>query len=224
MRHSTVAGRSAGILRSAAFGRKFRLVAGLSFALLAATAGVGHAQDAAGGPTGFMTKLGDKVIQLIGNQKQPEAQRKQQFAQLVNQSFDMDGIARFVLGRYWRTASAGERQQFNQVFDRYMIDVYWVHFNQYTGQRFVVTKDQPVGDGTTLVSSQIVQPSGQQPVSVVWRVAKRDSQYRITDVSIEGVSELVTYRQEFGSVISANGGSVESLITQLRQKAQQLGG
>lgn len=224
MRHSTVAGRSAGTLRSAAAVSKLWLVAGLSLAVLTATPGLSRAQGATNGATAFMSKLGDQVIHLIGNQERPEAERKQQFAQLVNQSFDVDGIARFVLGRYWRTASASERQQFEQVFDRYMVDVYWGHFNQYTGQRFVVTQDRPIGNGTALVASQIIQPNGRQPVSVVWRVAKRDGQYRITDVSIEGVSELLTYREEFGSVISENGGNVTSLITQLQQKDRQIGG
>lgn len=221
MKRSMVAVCSAGHI-GAAWTRKFRLIAGLSLAVLAATPAAGRADDAGAG--GFMAKLGNQVVQLIGNRQQPVVQRKQQFAQLVNQSFDVDGISRFVLGRYWRAASASERQQFEQVFDKYMIDVYWGHFNQYNGQRFVVTQKRSVGDGTTLVTSQIIQPSGQQPVDVVWRVAQQGGQYRITDVSIEGVSELVTYRQEFGAVISQNGGNVSSLIAQLRQKDQQIGG
>ncbi|MDE2165126.1 MAG: ABC transporter substrate-binding protein [Alphaproteobacteria bacterium] len=202
--------------------RKLWLIAGLSLAALIVTSGASRAEGT--GASSFMAKLGDQVVHLIGDQKQPAVERKQQFAQLVNQSFDVDGISRFVLGRYWRTASASERQEFEQVFDRYMIDVYWGHFNQYTGQRFVVTQNRSVGDGTTLVTSQIIQPSGRQPVDVVWRVTQQGSQYRITDVSIEGVSELVTYRQEFSSVISQNGGNISSLIAQLKQKDQQIGG
>ncbi len=217
-----VATRADNRARGAAPTRKLRLIAGLSLAALIAASGASRADDT--GARGFMAKLGDQVVHLIGDQKQPAPERKQQFAQLVNQSFDVNGISRFVLGRYWRTASASERQEFEQVFDRYMIDVYWGHFNQYTGQRFVVTQNRSVGDGTTLVTSQIIQPSGRQPVDVVWRVAQQGSQYRITDVSIEGVSELVTYRQEFGSVISQNGGNVSSLIAQLKQKDQQIGG
>ncbi|MDE2228429.1 MAG: ABC transporter substrate-binding protein [Alphaproteobacteria bacterium] len=203
--------------------RGWCLAASLAVAVLIAAPGASRGQ-AAGDPGGFMATLGNQVIQLIGNRQQPAAQRKQQFAQLVNQSFDVDGIARFVLGRYWRTASDSERQQFKQVFDTYMIDVYWGHFNQYTGQRFVVTTKRPVGEGTTLVTSQIIQPSGQQPVNVVWRVSSHNGKYQITDVSIEGVSELVTYRQEFASAISQNGGNVATLINQLRQKDQQIGG
>lgn len=215
--------RSGGIGPNAAVRRR-RLLASLAVAVLIAAPRTSLAQAAAGDAGGFMANLGNQVIQLIGNQQAPVAQRKQKFAQLMNQSFDVDGIARFVLGRYWRTASDSERQQFEQVFDHYMIDVYWGHFNQYTGQRFVVTRNQPMGDGTALVTSQIIQPNGQQPVDVVWRVTNHGGQYRITDVSIEGVSELVTYRQEFASAISQNGGSVATLTSQLRQKDQQIGG
>jgi len=201
-----------------------RLAIGLAAAAMIAVPGINRAQAAADSADAFMSNLGDQVIQLIGDQKAPAAERKQKFAALMNQSFDVDGIARFVLGRYWRTASDSERQQFEQVFDKYMIDVYWGHFNQYTGQRFVVTKKTPEGADTTLVSSQIIQPGGRQPVDVVWRVVNHGGKYQISDVSIEGVSELVTYRQEFASAISQNGGSVTALIDQLRQKDQQIGG
>ncbi len=201
-----------------------RLAVGIAVAAMIAMPGASRAQAGTGGPDAFMANLGDQVIQLIGNRQAPAAERKQKFAALMNQSFDVDGIARFVLGRYWRTASDGERQQFEQVFDKYMIDVYWGHFNQYTGQRFVVTKKTPEGADTTLVTSQIIQPGAQKPVDVVWRVVDHGGKYQISDVSIEGVSELVTYRQEFASAISQNGGSVTSLINQLRQKDQELGG
>lgn len=201
-----------------------RLAVGLAVAALIALPGTSRAQSGASGADAFMTNLGNQVIQLIGNQQTPAAERKQKFAALMNQSFDVDGISRFVLGRYWRTANDSERQQFEQVFDRYMIDVYWGHFNQYTGQRFVVTKKTPEGADTTLVSSQIIQPNGQQPVNVVWRVVDHGGKYQISDVSIEGVSELVSYRQEFSSVISQNGGNISTLINQLKQKDQQIGG
>lgn len=201
-----------------------RLAVSLAVAALIALPGASRAQSGAGDAGAFMAKLGDQVIQLIGNQQTSVAERKQKFAMLMNQSFDVEGISRFVLGRYYRTASDSERQQFEQVFDKYMIDVYWGHFNQYTGQRFVVTKKTPQGTDTTLVYSQIIQPGGQQPVNVVWRVVNHGGKYQISDVSIEGVSELVSYRQEFSSVISQNGGSLTSLIAQLRQKDQQIGG
>lgn len=201
-----------------------RLAAGLAVAALIALPGASRAQSGASSPDAFMANLGNQVIQLIGNQQTPAAERKQKFAALMNQSFDVDGIARFVLGRYWQTTNDSERQQFEQVFDQYMIDVYWGHFNQYTGQRFVVTKKTPEGANTTLVSSQIIQPGGQHPVNVVWRVVDHSGKYQISDVSIEGVSELVSYRQEFSSAISQNGGNVSALINQLRQKDKEIGG
>lgn len=213
----------AGRFRATA-GRCLWLACGLAVAALIILPNASRAQSGAGGADAFMAKLGDQVIQLIGNQKTPVAERKQKFATLMNQAFDVDGISRFVLGRYYRTASDSERQQFEQVFDKYMIDVYWGHFNQYTGQRFVVTKETPQGASTTLVYSQIIQPGGQQPVSVVWRVVNRGVKYQISDVSIEGVSELVSYRDEFSSAISQSGGSVSALIGQLKEKDQQLGG
>jgi ABC-type transporter MlaC component len=38
------------------------------------------------------------------------------------------------------------------------------------------------------------------------------------------VSELITYREEFGNVIAQSGGNVGGLTARLRQKIQQTGG
>ena len=38
------------------------------------------------------------------------------------------------------------------------------------------------------------------------------------DVAVEGVSLLITFRNEFAAVIERHGGQVEGLLTELRQR------
>jgi phospholipid transport system substrate-binding protein len=47
-----------------------------------------------------------------------------QFAELFHDDFDGPGIARFVVGRYWRTASPEEQQDFIKIFEDYVVFVY----------------------------------------------------------------------------------------------------
>jgi phospholipid transport system substrate-binding protein len=169
-------------------------------------------------PAAFMTEVSGKVLQLLNDKQQPAAVREQQFEKLVTDNFDVPKIARFVLGQSWRTASDDEKQQFGQVFEHYMVQVYWMRFGQYNGQSFKVTGQQAQSDTLTTVSTQIVQPSGQPPVKVDWVVTKEDGGLKITDVSIEGISQAVTYRDEFASVLEQNGGHVSALIAQLSSK------
>ncbi len=63
-----------------------------------------------------------------------------------------------MLGRYWRSATDAERQQFTQSFERYMISVYWSRFSSYNGENFKVVNAQDEGNGTILVTTQILRP------------------------------------------------------------------
>jgi len=107
-----------------------------------------------------MVELGKQVIDLVKDKQQPESERKQAFARLVNQNFDVKDITRFSLGPYWRDAPVAERKQFARVVNAYLIDVMWSRFGNYSGQHFAVTKTVPLSDGLTLVKSEIVSPNG----------------------------------------------------------------
>lgn len=143
---------------------------------------------------------------------------KQGLHVIADRDFDAPGIARFVLGRYWRTASDADRQQFVQAFEDYMVQVYASRFRQYGGASFKVIGERQDG-GTTTVTSEISQHASDQPARVIWQVAKTPQGYKITDVSIEGISQAVTYRQEFSSVIEQHNGQVSALTEELRHKA-----
>ena len=200
--------------------RRSRLLGvGLAVLLSVVAVSIPRTALAAGGATAFMTDLGDRVLALIKDKQTPEAQRKQQFAALATQSFDVPKIARFALGRYWLGASDEQRQQFVRTFENYMIDVYWSRFNQYSGESFKVTGERGDGNDRIVVTSEIVQSSGKPPAKVDWWVSQSGGAYKISDVSIEGVSQGIAYREEFASVIERNGGQIAALIDQLRHKA-----
>ncbi|HYM02525.1 MAG TPA: ABC transporter substrate-binding protein [Stellaceae bacterium] len=192
---------------------------GLAVFLSVAAASVPRTALAASGAAGFMTDLGDRVVALIKDKQTPDAQRKQQFAALATQSFDVPKIARFVLGRYWLGASDEQRQQFIQAFESYMIDVYWSRFSQYSGVSFKVTGEHDEGNGRVAVTSEIVQTAGKPPAKVDWWLTPSNGAYKISDISIEGVSQGIAYREEFAAVIERHGGQVAALIDQLRHKA-----
>src|SRR5690348_14393988 len=184
-----------------------RLIACLGLVMLLAAAPLGRtlaANDAAG----FIADMGDRTLKLLQQKQQPEAQRKQQFQTLANQAFDVPKIAQFVLGRYWRSASEEDRQQFVKAFSDYMVGVYWQRFGDYSGESFKVVGQRNEGSDTSVVSTQVVRAGGQPPAKVDWQVAKTGDSYKIRDVSIEGVSQALTYRQEFSSIIEKNNGKV----------------
>lgn len=166
----------------------------------------------------FMADVSHRVLLLIQDKQTPDAERAQEFQKLVDENFDLPRIARFVLGPNWRTASPDEQQQFTRVFRTYITQTYWSRFSQYyTGQDFTVTHQEAESADIFLVISQIVQPDG-PPTKVDWTLAKEGDGFKIIDVSISGVSQVLTYRQEFASIIAQNDGHVSALIAELNKK------
>ncbi len=197
-----------------------RILSGLAFALLVLLWGSTPDWAAASDPASFMNDLGTRVLKIINDKVTPEAERKQQFRQLGEQSFDIPKITRFVLGRYWRSANDDEKKKFGDAFETYMLQVYWSRFSSYNGESFKVMGTQDEGNGTILVTTQILRTSGQPPIKVDWSVVKSGDGFKIEDASLEGVSQALTYRDEFGSIIERNGGQVSALTNQLNARAK----
>jgi phospholipid transport system substrate-binding protein len=183
----------------------------LAFALLFAMPRGAAAQDA----RAFINRLGTQAIEVLGPGV-PPAQRLVRFRELFHNDFDVPGIGRFVLGRYWRLATPQEQREFLGLFQEYIVRAYSTRLGQYGGEPFRVLAARPSGD-ETVVASEIIRPSGSR-VQVDWYLVDGGGRYKITDVYVGGVSMKVTQRDEFASVIQRNGGSVEALLQQLRQK------
>jgi phospholipid transport system substrate-binding protein len=176
---------------------------------------------AAADPVAVITSLGNQALEVLGNNVDPNS-RVARFRQLFSEDFDVPGIARFVLGRYWRIATEPQQQEFVKVFADYIALAYSNRLAEYSGESLRVTGSRPAPDGS-VVSSEIVRPNGAPPAKVDWLLTQHDGAYKISDVVVEGVSMAVTQRSEFASVIQRNGGQVQGLITALRQKTEAAG-
>jgi phospholipid transport system substrate-binding protein len=171
---------------------------------------------AAADPTALISQLGSRALEVLGKGSNA-SQRIARFRELLREDFDVPGIARFVLGRYWSIATEEQRAEFVKLFEEYIALAYANRLAEYSGETFKVTGSRPDADGT-VVSSQIIRPAGAAPVKVDWRLTGRNGTYKISDVSVDGISMAVTQRSEFASVIQHNGGQVQGLITMLRER------
>ena len=193
-----------------------RSVLTAAFAMLAGLLVPSIPAAAAADPAAMISTLGSRALEVLGKGA-TQAQRTERFRELLREDFDVPGIARFVLGRYWNTATEEQRGEYVKLFEDYIAIAYATRLAEYTGETFKVTGSRPDADGA-IVSSQIVRPGGAAPVKVDWRLTGRNGLYKISDVSVDGISMAVTQRSEFASVIQHNGGQVQGLITMLREK------
>ena len=170
----------------------------------------------------FVASLADKAVQALTVEGTSRPLRVSRFRRLFEDHFAVQGIAKWVLGRYWRRASDKERSEYLVLFEDMIVVSYVDRFAGYTGETLAITKAVVLDDGDAMVFSEIVRPTGGPPVRVDWRVATEDGNLRIVDVVVEGTSMSTTLRSDFGSIIRREGGKVAGLIEVLREKTKSL--
>jgi phospholipid transport system substrate-binding protein len=187
--------------------------------VLVLVAGLGAARAAALEPqeaAKFIAGLVGEALGTLKDRELSEAAREARFDALLRRGFDMDRIARFVLGRHWRGASEEERRSFTRLFERWVVRLYAARLAHYRGEVVRVTGAAPEPHGA-IVSSEIDRPSA-PPLKVAWRVGAEPAGFKILDINVEGVSMALTERDEIAAVIASNGGSVAGLNRALEQK------
>jgi phospholipid transport system substrate-binding protein len=186
----------------------------VALAFVAAPAGAADANSAA---SSFMQSLGSKAIKELTDPAVPQLERQARFRALLDAHFDIPAIAKFTLGRYWRTSTEEQRTEFTQLFEDFIVQSYSTRFAEYHGEAFQVVGSDDSERGT-VVHSRIDMPS--EGVRVDWHLRSRDGSFAIVDIVVEGVSMAVTQRSEFASVIQSRGG-VAGLLDALRAKNAQ---
>ena len=174
------------------------LIVGLAFG----TAGTVRAEPATDA-AGFVNELVHQALKSIDNKQVTEQERTNHFRDLLSKDFDMPRIGRFVLGRYWNDASDQDKQQFQQLFQEYLVRAYAQRFDEYNGETVKIMGSRQESETSTLVQSQILRPNGAPPAKVDWRVRKGDTGFKIVDVDVEGVSMVLTQREAAGEVAIA---------------------
>jgi phospholipid transport system substrate-binding protein len=174
------------------------------------------ASAAAANASDFMNDLWSRAVEVLAK-KTPPAERLARFRHLFRADFDGPAIARFVLGRYWRSASEEERQEFLKLFEDYVVYVYGTRLSDFNGETFRVRGSRTDGDAT-IVSTDVFTAGANAPIKIDWRLVAENGGFKITDVIIEGISLMVTQRSEFASVIQRHGGQLGGLLALMREK------
>lgn len=183
--------------------------------------GQGRTDDFASGAQKFIESLADQAISSLTVKEVPRPERVRRFRVLLNDHFAVKTIARWVLGRYWRTATDAEQDEYLRLFEDLVVAIYVDRFAQYKGVTLTVTKTSVKAGRDAIVYSQIVLPDNVEPLNVAWRVRAHAGSYKIIDVIVEGVSMAQTQRSEFASVIRQSGGKIEGLLAELRKRVNK---
>lgn len=171
--------------------------------------------------TAFIQTTGEELVAAINTTDGSPADRRARVAAVLKRAVDVEGVGRFILGRWWRTATPEQQAEYLRLFEEVLIRNLSSRFGEFQGVRFSLGRSQARTEEDALVNTVIERPST-PAFSLDWRVAEVNGQPRIVDVIAEGTSLRLTTRSEYSSVINRGGNNVAALITAMRQQIQQM--
>jgi phospholipid transport system substrate-binding protein len=193
----------------------------LAATALAPTPAIAQARDATA--EAFVQTQATRVLQVLNDRATPRATKRRTFEALVDQIADVPRITDFVLGKYNRTITPAQKQQFAALFRRFASNIYESRLGDYGGESLRVTGSTVRTPTDVIVATKASGGGLKQPADINWRVLKgSDGRWRAVDMQVQGVWLAITQQQDFVSTIDNAGGNVGVLIAQLQtQVAQQ---
>jgi len=165
----------------------------------------------------FIQHSGDRLIAIL-NGAGETSEKMRQSAVLIAETVDVDGVVRFVLGRYWNVANNDQRREFVRLFPVVLIGSIGRSVGAYQGLSFTVDRGVQIDNGIQ-VWTTVLRP-GDPPRRVTWIISVINGAPKITDIIAEGASMRITERDDCASFLAQNNHSIPALIDTLRRQAE----
>ncbi len=145
-------------------------------------------------------------------------------SEVISPYTDFDKIASLVVGKYWRKATADEKENFKREFKKLLVRTYsraFYDFDQWSIRFLPLNMENAVkkvkNKETVIVKTEILQP-GKPPFSLNYRMWKVNGDWKVYDMMIEGISLVKNYRTSIGARIKQPGASLATVTEYLAKK------
>jgi phospholipid transport system substrate-binding protein len=178
----------------------------------------GFAQEA--GPDELVKKVTDDVLATIKADKQLAAGDKQRALKVAEEKvlphIDFQEATRLAVGKAWADATPEQKKRLTDEFRRMLVRTYSNAIGAYEGQTMKVqpTRMKP-DDAEATVRAQFIRAGG-KPLPLEYQMRKTAQGWKIYDISVEGVSLVLTYRSEFDTIAKQQG--LDGVIKRLAEK------
>lgn len=146
-----------------------------------------------------------------------EASMIARFDAIFERYADESYIAAYAMGADARRATNAQRAAFSSAFGDHLTTKYGRRFREFIGGRVQVQNARRVKNWVEV--GAVVQLSGSAPFSVTFFVSDRTGTDKFFNLTIEGVSMLLSEREEIGALLDRNRGDIDAMIAALRAGA-----
>ena len=172
------------------------------------------------GPDELVKKVTTDVLDSIKSDKQLQAGDRRKALALAEQKIlphvDFREAAQLAMGKSWQSATPDQQAKIVNEFRAMLVRIYSNAIDVYRGQTLrVLPLRMAPGDTDVTVRNQYLR-QGQAPVPVEYAMRKTPEGWKIYDISVEGVSLVLTYRAEFENITRTSG--VDGLVKRLAER------
>lgn len=155
----------------------------------------------------------DAAIAVLQKKDLEQQKKNHQVVEIVTPMFDFHLMAKLSLGRkYWPGLSKEKREEFTDLFVKRLKTAYIDKLSLYTDQ-IVVYKTPIQHERKVMIPTELV--SRDNKISMLYKLYKSKSEFKIYDIEIEGVSLISTYRSQFDQILSK--GTMDDLLLKLEK-------
>ena len=175
-------------------------------------------------PDVLIKQVTEDVLEIVRNDKDIQSGNTQKAIDLVDKKvlphFDFLHMTALALGKDWRKATPQQQQQLTAEFKTLLVRTYSNALTGYKNQK-VVYKPFKMNAGETdvLVRTEVLQP-GSKAIQLDYSLEKKESGWKVYDVTVAGISLVTNYRDQFAQEVR-NGG-VDGLIATVAAKNKSL--
>jgi len=187
-------------------------------------------------PNVMLQSVTDEIFTVLKREKKTINEKPDHLFDLVEQVLlphvDMEVMSRYVLGRYWRTASEDQRQRFIEEFKNLLVRFYVsallddpTQLDNLLANTDGLIRYKPVklaaDTRKTIVRGEVSMPNGGPKVPVSFNLFRnKEGAWMVYDVNVDGISLVSNYRSSFAMEVKRDG--IDALIARLADRNQQL--
>jgi phospholipid transport system substrate-binding protein len=150
-------------------------------------AGMAHADVSA--PDALIKSTVQDVTTIIKQDKDIQAGNQKKILALVDAKvlphFDFTRMTQLAVGKYWRTASAEQKQSLSSEFRNMLVRTYTKVFTVYRDQSIEVKPLKLEGNADEATVQTVISKPGGQPVLVNYEMKKYADGWKAFDITIE---------------------------------------
>ncbi len=171
-------------------------------------------------PDVLVKNTASNVLEVIKSDKDIQAGDNKKIVSITEEKivphFDFERMSRLVLGRAWKAASKDQQVKFTAEFRNLLVRTYSVALAKYRNQSIEYKPFKMAAtDDDVVVKTQIIQPGGQS-IPIDYALEKGDTEWKVYDVKIDGISLVTNYRGQFSNELKQD--NMDALIQKLVDK------